>query len=266
MQSKYPVDPQIPIPPRGTQKRIADVLDKAQELIDQRKAQIAKLDQFLVSSFMRIVGPMAEDYQLWKLHEISELTLSGTNRVRTGPSGSNLLDSEFVSDGICVLGIDNAVLNRFGWRKRRFITAEKYEKLRRYTVYPEDVIITIMGTIGRSAVVPKEIPTAISTKHLAVFTLNKEKANPYFISFCVHSHPFVLQQLSLKNSGAIMDGLNLGKIKSLRIPLPPLDSQNKFAQIWESTALQKELMQRNLAEMETNFNSLIQRAFQGELF
>jgi type I restriction enzyme, S subunit len=123
-----------------------------------------------------------------------------------------------------------------------------------------------MGTIGRSAVVPKDIPTAISTKHLAVVTLNKEKANPYFISFCVHCHPFVLQQISFKNSGAIMDGLNLGKIKSLRIPLPPLDSQNKFAQIWESTEQQRELMQRSLAEMETTFNSLMQRAFQGELF
>ena len=256
----------IPVLPLETQQKIADVLDKAQALIDKRKEQLEKLDELVQSVFIKLVGTGSEDYSTWPINEIADLVVCTKNSMRTGPFGSDLLHSEFVDEGIRVLGIDNAVKNRFSLQEPRFITKEKYEKLGRYTVFPEDVIITIMGTTGRAAVVPRDITTSISTKHLAVLTLDKAKANPYFLSFCIHSHPFVLKQINLKNSGAIMDGLNLGKIKTLKIPTPPIDLQNQFANFVEKTEQQKALMQQSLAEMENNFNSIMQRAFKGELF
>ena len=77
-----------------------------------------------------------------------------------------------------------------------------------------------MATIGKSCVVPNDIPLSISTKHLAVITCDKTKCDPQFLSHSIILHPEIKQQMSQALIGAIMDGLNLKIIKSLKIPLP----------------------------------------------
>ena len=186
--------------------------------------------------------------------------------MRTGPFGSNLLHSEFTATGdVAVLGIDNAVQNKFTWDERRFITKEKYSELSNYRILPGDVIITIMGTIGRAAVIPDDIPLAINTKHLAAITFDRQKANPQFIAYSFHSSPYIKNQLASKNRGAIMNGLNLGLIKETKLRKPPIERQNQFAAIVEKVESLKSKYTQNLTEMENLYGSLSQRAFKGKL-
>lgn len=219
----------VPLPVLSEQRRIADILGKADTIRRKRKAAIALTEELLRSAFLEMVGPAARDYGTWPARTIESLAAQVPNAMRTGPFGSNLRHSEFVDDGIAVLGIDNAVQNRFAWGERRFITPGKYNDLRRYTVLPGDVIVTIMGTVGRSAVVPDDIPTAITTKHLATITLDQRQAASEFVSQALFRHPDVLRQIRAANRGAIMSGLNLGLIKALRIPVPPIERQRAFA-------------------------------------
>jgi len=255
----------ITVPPIKTQEKIIALLEKAEQIKNWRKEADLLSENFLSSVFLSLFGRDVNHYDKWPVLTIRELAKKEKNSMRTGPFGSNLLHSEFVESGIAVLGIDNVVENKFTWKKRRFITPQKYETLKTYRIYPRDLLISIMATIGRSAVVPDDIPLTINTKHLAAISLDENLANPYFISYCFQSHPFVLEQIRQKSIGAIMSGLNLSIIKEIKIKLPPIQLQNRFEKLvrhfYEISANQN----KSRDEAENLFNAFSQKAFKGEL-
>lgn len=265
----YPKDVgniKVPLPHPDDQIRIACLLSKVEGLIAQRKQHQQQLDEMLKSIFMEMFGPTNPEFYSWPLVEIRDLAARHKGAMRTGPFGSNLLHSEFTSEGVvAVLGIDNAVQNRFAWGVRRYIADEKYKELEGYRIFPGDVIVTIMGTIGRSAVVPDDIPLAVNTKHLAAITLNRKIANPIFLSYSIHSSPYVIAQFKNKNRGAIMSGLNLTIIKETKIRRPPVERQNDFAVIHQHIDGLKSRYQQSLTELENLYGALSQKAFKGEL-
>ena len=249
----------IPLPPLTEQKRIAQILDKADELRQKRQQPIDKLNELLQACFLKIF-----ENEKCSMSQIKDLLENGKS-IRTGPFGSQLLHSEFVDEGIAVLGIDNAVKNTFKWAKPRFITPEKYEQLKRYTVKPKDVIITIMGTCGKCAVVPDKIPLSINTKHLCCITLDFDKCNPEFLHSYFLLHPTSINFLKSRAKGAIMAGLNMSIIKDLPVELPSIEIQNEFAELKTKIGLQKSKLINQLQEQDNLFQSLQQRAFNGEL-
>lgn len=255
----------ISLPLLAEQQYITRVLDQADRLRQQDRQLLAHYDVLLQTVFVELFGNHNPDVSKWPEKTIAELAKATKNSMRTGPFGSDLLHSEFVKEGTFVLGIDNVVNNCFEWAKPRFITEEKYGKLKRYTVYPGDVLISIMGTIGRTAVVPDDIPAAINSKHLAAITLNQQLALPVFISYSLYADPRIVRQLAARSKGAIMDGLNLGIIKDTKLSLPPLPLQQKFADIAARINQQKSVIQQQQAHSEALFQSLLQQAFRGEL-
>lgn len=256
----------IPLPSFGEQNKIVKVLDRAQKIKKYSIELLRLLSDLEQSIYFSLFGINAKGYKSWNPVRLNTLTNKKKGDMRTGPFGSDLLHSEFLESGdVMVLGIDNAVNNKFEWGEKRFITKEKYNKLKRYTVYPRDVVITIMATVGRSAVIPKEIPLAINTKHLAAITINEKLANPYFISFTLHSNPDIINQIKSKSRGAIMGGINLTVIKNLLLKLPPLNTQNKFEKLFKKIEVTKNLVRRKQNESDNLLEVLTQKAFTGKL-
>jgi type I restriction enzyme S subunit len=254
---------QVPLPPLLEQQRIADVLDRAESLRAGRYAALAQLDTLTQTIFLNLFG--AAEAKGWPMATIGDLAHPSPNSIRTGPFGSQLLHSEFVDEGVAVLGIDNVVANEFRWGERRFITEAKYSDLKRYTVRPGDVLITIMGTCGRCAVVPEKVPLAINTKHLCYITLDPKKCLPSFLHAYFLLHPLAQRYVDQTAKGAIMAGLNMGIIKAMPVPIAPLALQEDFARRIAAVERLKASQRASLAELDALFASLQHRAFRGEL-
>lgn len=259
VSDKIICESKLPLPPLPEQRRIAAILDKADALCAKRREAIAKLDQLLKSVFLEMFGDEAEASTT-----VADITASAS-AMRTGPFGSQLLHSEFVDSGIAVLGIDNAVSNQFSWGKPRYITEQKYSKLSRYRVLPSDVLITIMGTCGRCAVAPEDIPLAINTKHLCCITLDRSKCEPEFLHSYFLMHPIARNYLESRAKGAIMSGLNLGIIKELPIALPSIERQLQFVSVKRKLRQQLARSESQLARLDRLFASLQHQAFAGTL-
>jgi type I restriction enzyme S subunit len=263
LRSQHLDDLQIPLPPLVEQRRIAAILDQTDGLRAKRRETLAHIDDLTQSLFLDMfVRDGSED---WPLVTIDHVAAEAKGSIRTGPFGSQLLHSEFVDEGVAVLGIDNAVANDFQWRDRRFITKQKYAKLSRYTVRPGDVLITIMGTCGRCAVVPDDIPLAINTKHLCCITVNRDICLPVFLHASFLSHPAARAYLQRTAKGAIMSGLNMAIIKGMPLTLPPLDLQASFAQRIQAVQASRNLHYDSNEELDSLFASLQARAFSGRL-
>ncbi|HEI8867737.1 TPA: restriction endonuclease subunit S [Serratia odorifera] len=252
-------DIKIRLPSLKEQKRIAAILDKADGIRQKREQAIKLADDFLRTKFLEMF--YNEKIKRYPITKVNDLLAQEKNSIRTGPFGSQLLHSEFTESGIAVLGIDNAVKNEFQWGKPRFISQSKYETLKRYTVFPGDVIITIMGTCGRCAVVPDNIPTAINTKHLCCISLDKSKCIPEFLHSYFLIHPLAKEYLAKHSKGAIMDGLNMGVIKHMPFPEFPLEQQYEFVNIKEKIKKLKIKLNSSKIDCEYKFTTLCNDIF-----
>lgn len=245
----------IPLPPLPEQRRIAAILDHADALRAKRRQVLAHLDALTRSIFLEMFAAIPADSTV-----VEQATL-----IRTGPFGSQLLHSEFVDAGIAVLGLDNVVSNEFRWGERRFITPTKYRELGRYTVRPGDVLVSIMGTTGRCVVVPDDIPVAINTKHICAITPDRAHLHPTFLRAAFLWHPDSRAHLRRQTKGSIMDGLNMGIIKAMPIPVPALADQDEFVHRAERVSSYQAGVTRAAVSDDELFTSLQSRTFRGEL-
>lgn len=261
----------IPIPPLPEQQRIVGILDEAFEGIATAKANaeqnLRNARALVQPTFMAIFNSF--NHCGWRSLTVEGVARKEKGAIRTGPFGSQLLHSEFVDTGIPVLGIDNAVQNRFTWNERRYIAPQKFAELSRYQVKPGDVLITIMGTCGRCAIVPDDISTAINSKHLCCITLDHQMCLPEFLHAYFLYHPISQGFLSKRAKGAIMAGLNMGLIKELPLLLPPIDTQRiiikKISEVREYAENIESLFKQKVEALESLKKSILHQAFSGNL-
>ncbi len=250
----------IPVPPLAEQERIVTLLDEADELRKLRVQADRRTAALLPALFHEIFGE-----HKYPTATVAELAEQRDGSIRTGPFGSDLRHSEFVEEGIPVLGIDNVVENEFRWTKLRCLTPAKFAEMRRFVVFPNDVLVTIMGTVGRCVVAPADLPVCISTKHLCAVTVDLERIAPRYLWASFLFDETVRSQTRTVGKGAIMEGWNSTIIKRLRVRVPPLPLQQEFAQRVAEIREMEAAQAASRLRLEGLFQSMLHKAFSGEL-
>lgn len=248
---------EIELPPLDYQKKIAKILDKADEIRAKKKLANDKLDEFLKSTYIDL---FAENTKKVKLEELCYFITKGTT-----PKAQDMSQD---SGDIPYIKVYNL---RFDTRLNftinpTFVTKESHKNfLARSVVYPGDVLMNIVGPpLCKVSIVPDTYPEWNINQAIARFRCNKGLNNLYLAWFL--TTPFAEKQMlrnAKKTSGQL--NLTLEICKNIEIPLPSLELQNKFAKIVEKVEAQKQKNELVIEQMNNLFNSLSQRAFKGEI-
>ncbi|MBR2515948.1 restriction endonuclease subunit S [Geobacillus sp. FSL K6-0789] len=251
---------EVKIPDYSTQNKIVNALDKSQELIDKRKAQIEALDQLTQSVFLEMFGDPVSNPKGWDVKKLKDIA-----EIEDGDRGENYpKQHELVSEGILFLSTSNFVNNKLDLSKVTYITKEKFSQLRKGKLRRGDLIVTLRGSIGNIVIFDEEgYDTGFINAQMAILRL--KNVNRIFFQQLYTSNSF---QLVLKKTqtGSSQPQLPLKNLKELEIIIPPLELQELFAATIQQINLKKELLLKSQAEIQNMFNSLMQRAFKGELF
>ena len=202
-------------------------------------------------------GDIILNNKLFNIHKISdvckELFLGLTSKVdyvETG--GFPLVRATDINKGVLDL------------RNVKYISEVQHKKLtsRRITKRG-DVLISKSGSLGTCAIVNTDIQ--FST-YESIFTVrvNQEYLNNTFLVYMIRNDSFQRKLLGNQVGGTVAH-LNLNMFRDFEFPLPPLNLQTQFAERVQAIEVQKAKAQASLVKAEELFNSLLHKAFKGEL-
>ncbi len=261
---------EIPLPSLSEQRRVVARIDELSEQIHEarklRKEAAEEAEALVATTVSRIDCEMRATYPMTKLEGFARRE---KGNLRSGPFGSALLHDEFVPDGVPAIGIQDVKENRFDLSRKWNVTPKKADELSRYTIKPRDILVTVMGTLGRACVVPDEVPRMISTKHVWTITLDQNISEPRWASYWINYSRLAREELLGLGTGTAIPGLNGEKLRSLSLPEVPLPEQRRI--VAELDALQaevdalKRLQAETSAELDALLPSILDRAFRGSL-
>ena len=255
----------IPLPPLDQQKQIAAILDVADAYRQKTKALIDKYDALTQSLFLDMFGDPVNNPKGWEIQSIVELVKDEKYSLKRGPFGGALKKEIFVEEGYLVYEQFHALNNDFTMA-RYFIDEEKYNKLIGFAVKPKDIIISCSGVyLGKLAIIPDEAKEGIINQALLKLTLDQSKMRNDFFVFHFKQENFKKTYFDSNRGAGIPNFPPMKVFKQFPFITPPIKLQNQFSERVKAIEAQKALAQQELEKAENLFNSLLKRAFKGEL-
>jgi type I restriction enzyme S subunit len=125
------------------------------------------------------VGVIPEE---WEVSRLDSLGAGSTPPIKAGPFGSSLTKDTYVPSGYKVYGQEQVIRGDYLYGDY-FITLKKYRELESCSVRPGDVLLSLVGTVGKLLAVPDDAPPGIINPRLIRFSFDKVRVCPRFFTF-----------------------------------------------------------------------------------
>lgn len=246
---------ELPLPPLRDQRRIAEILDKADALRAKRRAALARLDALTQSIFLEMFGDPATNPKGFPIRRMGEAcdVRDGTHDSPkyVSEAGYPLVTSKNVTGGVVDLTDVNYI------SEADYVQINKRSKVER-----GDIILPMIGTIGSPVLVDHEPRYAI--KNVALIKFSHTSPSAVFVHHLLSGHYFnyIVGQ---KNRGGTQKFVSLGDLRGFPLPLPSKEEQHEFARRVNGVLRVEKAQHASLMEVNALFATLQHRAFRGEL-
>jgi type I restriction enzyme S subunit len=241
----------IPLPPVKEQRRIAEVLDRAEALRAKRRASLSQLDILTQSLFLDLLQQAGQNVSTVSIDDGMEAIIDyrGKSPTKT-ESGIPLVTARIVKGGELL-------------EPNEFIAEEDYDAwMRRGFPKPGDVLFTTEAPLGEVAQLDgRKVALA---QRLLVLRGKPSLLDNTFLKYALTAQD-VRKQINARATGSTVRGIRQRELRQVRIPVPPLTLQRDFARRVIAVEKLKAAHSASLAELHALFRVLQHRAFQGEL-
>lgn len=249
----------VPLPDLQTQTQIVAALDKAKSLIDKRQESIELLEKLLRATFL-----IQFQQKFNKTDELIELG----DVISDGPQNGIYKHSDHYGSGTRILRIDgfyDGVVTGIDGLKRVQLNEKE---VKTYSLEKDDIVINRVNSreyLGKSAIIPELSEETVFESNMMRFKVNRERMLPKFLIY-VLQQDFIKAQILKRAKDAInQSSINQQDVKSLKVPKCSIQEQELFQTLFEQTTLIRDKYLKGLLVMQELFQSLLQRAFHGDL-
>jgi type I restriction enzyme S subunit len=251
---------QIPIPPISEQRRIVDILKRADGIRRLRKQAIQTARELIPALFVDMFGDPATNPKGWPVFPLGELLIDVGY-------GCSTKAAAVASTGVPMLRMGNVMVDgRLDLSSIKYVALSDDEK-RKYSLEKGDILFNRTNSkdlVGKTGLWDGRFE-AVAASYFIRVRVDRKHLNPTYLWVFMNTR-FMKRRLFETARGAIgQANINAKEFKSFTIPLPPLTLQQEYEQ--RLTQLAAILVQQSSAEetSETSFKSLLHRAFRGEL-
>ena len=252
---------QVPLPPLAEQRRIAEVLDRAEALRAKRRAGLAQLDTLTQSIFLDLFGDPHRNQKEWPRRPISGLFAAP-------PIFGSMIPPVTERRGWLALRVGNIQNWTLDFSDRKYVDLPT-GSVERHSVKDGDLLlaraIASEEHLGKCVVAnPRDEHWAFDS-HLMRLRFDRQQAEPEFIRHLFMTPGGRRLFLSASRKSTVQFNINTKEISALRIPVPPFSLQREFAQHIALVEKLRMTHRVSLSELDTLFAVLQHGAFRGEL-